>query len=89
MIDKQTRSLEEAVSVVTSGSSIAVGGFGDIGVPLRLVEALADRDVNDLTIISNNAGTGEKGLSLLFKHGRVRRVLASRFGLLTFPKGDD
>lgn len=77
MISKQARSPEDAVAVITSGSSILVGGFGDIGVPLRLVEMLALRDVGNLTVISNNAGTGEKGLSLLFKHGRVRRVLAS------------
>ena len=77
MIDKQVQSPEAAVSVITPGSSILVGGFGDIGVPLRLVEVLAAREVGDLTIVSNNAGTGEKGLSLLFKHGRVSRIIAS------------
>jgi 3-oxoadipate CoA-transferase alpha subunit len=77
MIDKQTSSLEEAVSVIGSGSTILVGGFGDIGVPLRLCEALVERDVGNLTIVSNNAGTGENGLAHLFKHGRVSRLIAS------------
>ena len=77
MINKQTRSVEEAVSVIKPGSSILVGGFGDIGVPLRLVEVLATLGVGDLTIVSNNAGTGEKGLSQLFKHGCVSRLIAS------------
>lgn len=77
MINKQTRSVEEAVSVIKPGSSILVGGFGDIGVPLRLVEVLATLGIGALTIVSNNAGTGEKGLSQLFKHGRVRRLIAS------------
>ena len=77
MIDKQTSSAQKALSSITSGSTVLVGGFGDIGVPLRLLEALAAQDVTDLTIVSNNAGTGELGLSLLFKHGRVSRLIAS------------
>ena len=77
MINKQTASLEAAVSVIESGSMILVGGFGDIGVPLNLVETLARREVRNLTIVSNNAGTGDRGLSLLFKHGLVSKVLAS------------
>ena len=77
MIDKQTPTVEAAVSVVSSGATVLVGGFGDIGVPLRLLEVLAARDVGDLTIVSNNAGTGELGLSLLFKHGKVSRLIAS------------
>ncbi len=77
MIDKKAHSLQEAVSVIRSSSTVLVGGFGDIGVPLRLLEALAMHDVDDLTVVSNNAGTGEIGLSLLFKHGRVSKIIAS------------
>lgn len=77
MIDKQVATLEQAIAGVRSGSSILVGGFGDIGVPLRLIDALLETDVRDLTIVANNAGTGEKGLALLFKHGRVSRLIAS------------
>lgn len=77
MKNKQTKTLREAVSVIGPGSSILVGGFGDIGVPLRLIDALIEHGANDLTIVSNNAGTGEKGLALLFKHGLVSRLIAS------------
>jgi 3-oxoadipate CoA-transferase alpha subunit len=77
LIDKQTQTFKQAVSVITSGSSLLVGGFGDIGVPLKLVDALTRHSARDLTIISNNAGTGEKGLALLFKAGIVSRLIAS------------
>jgi len=77
MLDKQTSSLEEAVSVIRSGSMILVGGFGEVGMPLHLVEALSRQAVRDLTLVSNNAGTGKKGLSLLFKHGRVSKVITA------------
>lgn len=77
MINKLSPSAEAAVSAVRSGSVVLVGGFGDIGVPLHLVEALAASDATDLTLVSNNAGTSEHGLSLLFKHRRVSRLIAS------------
>jgi len=77
MIDKQVPTLEAAISRVRSGSTVLVGGFGDIGVPLRLIDAVLATDLRDLTIVANNAGTGEKGLALLFKHGRVRKLIAS------------
>jgi 3-oxoadipate CoA-transferase alpha subunit len=77
MIEKQTPTFEEAVSVIPSGASLLVGGFGDIGVPLRLLDALTRHSARNLTIISNNAGTGEKGLALLFKAGVVSRLIAS------------
>lgn len=77
MVNKQTYSLDEAVSVIEDDSVLLVGGFGDIGVPLHLVEALSKRKIKNLTLVSNNAGTGERGLSLLFKHGLVSKVIAS------------
>jgi 3-oxoadipate CoA-transferase alpha subunit len=77
MINKQTDSLERAVSVIKNGSVVLVGGFGDIGVPLQLVEALAAQRVKNLTVVSNNAGTGDRGLSLLFKNGLVSTIIAS------------
>lgn len=77
MINKRAPSLEDAISAIRSNSVVLVGGFGDIGVPLKLVEALSKRSVCGLTIVSNNAGTGERGLSLLFRSGMVSKVIAS------------
>ena len=46
-------------------------------MPRRLCEVLARRELEDLTIVANNAGTGETGLSCLFKHGCVSHLIAS------------
>jgi 3-oxoadipate CoA-transferase alpha subunit len=77
MIDKVVPSLEAAVAGIADGATILVGGFGDAGVPMGLVEALVAAGPRDLTIVSNNTGTGEHGLALLFRERRVRRALAS------------
>ncbi len=57
--------------------TVLVGGFGDAGVPTRLLGGVAALGLRNLTVVSNNCGTGELGVALLFKHGCVSRVLAS------------
>jgi 3-oxoadipate CoA-transferase alpha subunit len=77
MIDKEVASLSDAVQGICSGDTILVSGFGDAGTPVELLEALLDFDIHDLTIVANNAGTGERGLSLLLREGRVRKIISS------------
>lgn len=48
-----------------------------MGVPFAALEALAARGSKELTIVSNNCGTGDRGLALLFQCHLVRRVYAS------------
>ena len=45
-----------------SGDTVMVGGFGLVGAPLTLIDALVDdSDATDLTIISNNIGEPGRG----------------------------
>ncbi len=73
-------SAEEAVSHVKSGDVVMVGGFGLVGAPLNLIEALVEAsDARDLTIVSNNVGEPGRGLGLLLRQGRIRKAIASYF----------
>ena len=57
-----------------------VGGFGLVGAPLTLLDALVERsDATDLTIISNNIGEPGGGLGKLLRQGRIRRGISSYF----------
>ena len=73
-------SAEEAVSVVRSGDTVMVGGFGLVGAPLTLIDALVEHsDATDLTIVSNNIGEPGRGLGKLLRQGRIRRGISSYF----------
>ena len=76
-INKIVPSLEEAVAGITDGARIMISGFGFAGVPNDLIHAVLDLGVKDLTIISNNAGTGTEGLAALIGSGRVTRIVCS------------
>ena len=69
--------LEAVVADIPDGARIMFGGFGGAGFPNNLIQALAKRGIKDITAISNNCGTHEGELGLMFKNGQVRHVIAS------------
>ena len=77
MIDKIVTSMAAAMAGVKDGSVVMIGGFGSVGQPNALIEALAEQGARDLVVIANNAGTGRTGLARLLELGRVRRILCS------------
>jgi 3-oxoacid CoA-transferase A subunit len=73
-------SASDAVARIHSGDTVLVGGFGFVGAPLELVEALVETsDARDLTIVSNNIGEPGLGLGMLLRQGRIRRGVSSYF----------
>jgi 3-oxoacid CoA-transferase subunit A/3-oxoadipate CoA-transferase alpha subunit len=73
-------SAEEAVAQVNSGDTVMVGGFGLVGAPLALIDALVEHsDATDLTVVSNNIGEPGRGLGKLLRQGRIRRGISSYF----------
>ncbi|MDZ5650570.1 3-oxoacid CoA-transferase subunit A [Nitrospirillum sp. BR 11828] len=83
MLSKVRTSALEALADVGDGATVMVGGFGNAGMPMELVDALIEQGARDLTIVSNNAGNGTTGLAALLAAGRVRKVVCS------FPRQTD
>lgn len=72
--------LELSLSTLKDGATIMVGGFGLCGNPEKCIEALYNKGVKDLTIISNNCGTTDQGLGILLKAGRIKKMISSYVG---------
>ena len=77
MIDKTSRTFAEVVDCIEDGQTVLVSGFGESGVPNRLIEALVARRPRDLVLVSNNAGSTAAGLGALVSAGCVRRIACS------------
>ncbi|SHG04116.1 CoA transferase subunit A [Ornithinibacillus halophilus] len=71
--------LSDVIQYIKDGDKIMVGGFGLIGTPLKLIEELANSEVKNLTIISNNLGEQGKGLGKLVLNGQVKKAVGSFF----------
>lgn len=63
------------------GDAIVAGGFGLCGIPENCIKAVAKHGFKDLTIISNELGSTEYGLSLLLRGKQVKTVHASYIGV--------
>ena len=83
MIDKRFPSAQAALADVADGATVLVSGFGTAGIPEHLIEALVARAPRELTLVCNNAGSGETGLAALLKAGCVRKLICS------FPRQAD
>ncbi|TCN41226.1 3-oxoacid CoA-transferase subunit A [Rhodococcus sp. SMB37] len=79
-MDKVVASAAEAVADIPDGVTIAVGGFGLVGIPEILINALLEQGATDLETVSNNCGTDGFGLGLLLEKGRIRRTISSYVG---------
>jgi 3-oxoacid CoA-transferase A subunit len=69
--------LDAAIADVPDGARMMFGGFGGAGFPNNLIQALARKGTKDVFAISNNCGTRDGELGVLFKLNRVRHVIAS------------
>src|SRR5580692_5556379 len=66
--------------VVKDGMTLMCGGFGLCGIPERLISALHDSGVKNLTVVSNNAGVDGAGLGLLLQSRQIRKMISSYVG---------
>jgi 3-oxoadipate CoA-transferase alpha subunit len=77
MIDKRAESCAAAVADIADGSTVMIGGFGEAGSPIELIHALIDHGPRNLTVISNNTGSGHVGLAALIENRQVRKMICS------------
>ncbi|MGP4980016.1 3-oxoacid CoA-transferase subunit A [Glutamicibacter arilaitensis] len=83
MAPRIATSAADAVAEITDGATVLIGGFGNAGQPMELIDALMDCGAKDLTVVNNNAGQADAGLALLIKERRVKKIICS------FPRQSD
>lgn len=83
MAPRIATSAADAVAEIKDGSTVLIGGFGNAGQPMELIDALMECGATDLTVVNNNAGQADAGLALLIKERRVKKIICS------FPRQSD
>lgn len=66
--------------LLRDGMTIMAGGFGLCGIPEKLIAAIRDAGVRDLTVVSNNAGIDGAGLGVLLESRQIRKMISSYVG---------
>ncbi|KAH8303671.1 hypothetical protein KR018_010848, partial [Drosophila ironensis] len=70
----------DAVQDVKDGSTILFGGFGICGIPEKMIDALKEKGVKNITAVSNNGGVDKTGLGVLIGQKQVKKIIASYVG---------
>ncbi len=77
MVNKIVGSAADAVCEIHDGATVMVGGFGEAGSPVELLHALIDQGAKNLTVVSNNTGSGHVGLAALIENRQVSKIICS------------
>ena len=80
MINKSVNNIAEAIEGVKSKMTLMIGGFGLSGIPENCISALANKNIYELTCISNNAGVDDFGLGLLLHRKQIKKMISSYVG---------
>ena len=79
-INKLVENADVAISGITDGMTLMLGGFGLCGIPENCIASLVKAGITDLTCISNNAGVDDFGLGLLLQQKQIRKMISSYVG---------
>jgi 3-oxoacid CoA-transferase subunit A len=80
MINKTVRNAREAVADIPGDCMLMMGGFGLSGIPENCIQALLEKEIAGLTIVSNNAGVDDFGIGPLLKKRMVKKMISSYVG---------
>jgi len=74
-------SMEEAVQLIRSDSSLMTSGFLGVGAANQIIDRLSQSDVKGLTLIVNDTAKEGLGVGKLVGNHQVKKVIASHIGL--------
>ena len=77
MIDRFVHSMVDAMTGIADGSTVLLGGFGDVGIPTPLLDGLIEQGARDLSIVAVAGGRDGSAIERLLSLGRVRRLICS------------
>jgi 3-oxoacid CoA-transferase subunit A len=79
-MNKVVNDAKEAIQNISDGATIMLGGFGLCGIPENCINALVEKNIKNLTCISNNAGVDDFGLGLLLHTRQIKKMMSSYVG---------
>ena len=77
---KKAITLAELTAKFHDGMSVMMGGFLGNGTPERIVDALVESGVKDLTLITNDTSYPEMGCGRLIANHQVKKLIVSHIG---------
>ncbi|MBR6231332.1 MAG: CoA transferase subunit A [Lachnospiraceae bacterium] len=72
--------IDQAMEHCYDGMTVMLPGFVNCGVPETLIEALIEKGIKDLDVISNNTSVKGRGIGLLVHENRIKHITCTHIG---------
>ncbi|MGM9993340.1 MAG: CoA transferase subunit A [Candidatus Avigastranaerophilus sp.] len=73
-------SAKEAAALIKDGSTVMIGGFLSCGAPDKIIDAMVEKKVSNLTMICNDTSYMDADKGKLVKNGLVKKVITTHIG---------
>ena len=73
-------SVEECVSHINSGDTIMVGGFLGVGSPHKIIDAIVEKGVNNLTLVCNDTANEQTAVGKMVLNKQFKKIITSHIG---------
>ncbi|QKE74868.1 CoA transferase subunit A [Arthrobacter citreus] len=77
---KKIATMEQILPFFHDEMTLMVGGFGGVGSPPTLLQALLESEIKDIDLICNDTGFPDIGIGRMVRNGRVRSIVTSHIG---------
>lgn len=77
---QKIQTLEQAMAHIRDDIVLMCGGFGGVGTSPLLTQALLQKNVRGLTLISNDAGFPWVGIGPVICNGQVKKMITTHIG---------
>ena len=74
-------SINECINYITDGCTLMVGGFMGTGSPHKIIDALVEKGVKDMTLVSSDTSLADYGVGKMIVAKQFKKVIASHIGL--------
>jgi len=76
----KVKTLAEALERINDGQTIMIGGFMFGGTPEILIDAMIEKGVRNITVISNDTCTPDYGIGKLIVNKQIYRMITTHIG---------
>ncbi len=77
---KKVITAKEAAKLIKDNSTIMIGGFLSCGAPDKIIDAIVEEDIKNLTMICNDTSIPDKDKGKLIQSGMVKKVITTHIG---------
>lgn len=74
------KEIDEVISLFHDDMTLMFGGFGGIGSPPSLIQAIVEKGITNLHLIGNDTGFPDVGIGCLITRERVKSLVTSHIG---------